>query len=511
MRFRLAHCVAAACLLLAACGPNVRSATTPGTDSAQAPGSLGIKVPVHLVDKGSGSGLTWKDEIWFDGRAKWRLNFLARTVPAQTAGDFTVWDGHQLAHYDAGSNQYSLERAGPNPSPFGDLVWSGPSLSWKDRCDVTGKQLPNAQLLGHLVHHFRCGTGEVWVDAQTGLVLKLIDTGRQLEVTDLQYDPVFPPSIFAVAAPPDAQDVTNGTQTTPRALHAGISTTIPVGAYPGPIGFGASAIWAVGCAAACDTDQPDSLVYRIDPATNLVVATIRSGTSGLAADDSSVWVTAELNNLLLRINPATNRVVASIGVGQSPHGLAIGEGGVWTANFSGSVTRVDPGTNKVAATISLPSGAEVQRVAVGFGSVWAPSGDGRLLRINPNTNKVSATIAIPQDALGVAVGEGAVWVDINPELGSGTGPGSVVRIDPTANKVMATMPVGHDPNGIAVGDGVVWVANQGDGTVTRIDPQTNAVIGQPWNVGTGPAGIVFAAGAVWVANNRDGTVVRINL
>jgi DNA-binding beta-propeller fold protein YncE len=124
---------------------------------------------------------------------------------------------------------------------------------------------------------------------------------------------------------------------------------------------------------------------------------------------------------------------------------------------------------------------------------------------------VSATLVIPQEAFNVVVGEGAVWVDINPELGNGTGPGSLLRIDPTVNRVMATIPVGLDPNGIAVGAGLLWVANQGDGTVTRIDPQPNAVTGQPWSVGTGPADIVIAAGAAWVANNRDGTVVRINL
>ena len=38
-----------------------------------------------------------------------------------------------------------------------------------------------------------------------------------------------------------------------------------------------------------------------------------------------------------------------------------------------------------------------------------------------------------------------------------------------------TIPVGTSPAGVAVGMGSVWVTNGGDGTVSRIDAETNAV------------------------------------
>jgi YVTN family beta-propeller protein len=43
----------------------------------------------------------------------------------------------------------------------------------------------------------------------------------------------------------------------------------------------------------------------------------------------------------------------------------------------------------------------------------------------------------------------------------------------------------------------VWAANGGDGTVSRIDPETRAVV-ETIEVGNRPAGIVVAHGLVWV-------------
>jgi peptide/nickel transport system substrate-binding protein len=51
------------------------------------------------------------------------------------------------------------------------------------------------------------------------------------------------------------------------------------------------------------------------------------------------------------------------------------------------------------------------------------------------------------------------------------------------------------------------VANRDDGTVSRIDPKTNAVV-ETIDVGNAPAGIVVAAGSVWVTNQAGGAGSR---
>lgn len=321
-----------------------------------------------------------------------------------------------------------------------------------------------------------------------------------------------------IAPAPVAPTATPTRQVAPPSLHLG--ATIAVGYHPGAIAVAWGSVWVgnlgnlLPVASPCDgcnAPAEPTTVSRIDPSTSRVIATIPAGASGMAADDSAVWVTEELNNSLMRIDPQTNRVIATIPVGGSPHGVAIGEGAVWVANFAAdrTLTRVDPQTNHVSATVVVP-GAEVQRVAVGYGSVWAPSADGRLLRIDPKTNRVTETISIPQDALDAIVGEGAVWVDINPQLAGRTGQGSVVRVDPETNRVVAMVKVGHNPNGIAAAGGAVFVVNQDDGTLTEIDPRTNAVVGKPLAVGKGTAGVALGTSAAWVANHGDGTVARVD-
>jgi YVTN family beta-propeller protein len=55
----------------------------------------------------------------------------------------------------------------------------------------------------------------------------------------------------------------------------------------------------------------------------------------------------------------------------------------------------------------------------------------------------------------------------------------------------------HDRD-VAVGAGGVWVANSRDGTVSRIDPESNKVIATI-HIGNNPQGIAVGAGAVWVS------------
>jgi YVTN family beta-propeller protein len=58
--------------------------------------------------------------------------------------------------------------------------------------------------------------------------------------------------------------------------------------------------------------------------------------------------------------------------------------------------------------------------------------------------------------------------------------------------------VGDGPAAIAFGDGAVWVANEADGTVSRIDPETYEVV-KTIELGNALAGIAFSRGRVWVS------------
>ena len=76
-------------------------------------------------------------------------------------------------------------------------------------------------------------------------------------------------------------------------------------------------------------------------------------------------------------------------------------------------------------------------------------------------------------------------------------------------RVTATIPVGASPVDAVVAAGAVWVANAAQGTVSRIDPDTNTATGST-RVGRNPVGLAAGFGSVWVANKTSHTVSRLD-
>jgi virginiamycin B lyase len=138
-------------------------------------------------------------------------------------------------------------------------------------------------------------------------------------------------------------------------------------------------------------------------------------------------------------------------------------------------------------------------LAAGAGAIWVLSDrKGVLSRIDAATNRVTATITVAPESFAAVFGFGAVWVTNTRSAVAGAG-GSVQRIDPASGRVVATIGVGPTPRFLAAGEGGVWTLNQGDGTVSRIDPATNTTAA---SIPTGMAGtggdIATGAGRVWV-------------
>jgi hypothetical protein len=68
----------------------------------------------------------------------------------------------------------------------------------------------------------------------------------------------------------------------------------------------------------------------------------------------------------------------------------------------------------------------------------------------------------------------------------------------------------RQPVGVATGEGTVWVVDQ-SGTVTEIDTEANAPVGEPVTLEGRPLSLAIGSGAVWVANPFNNTVARIAL
>ncbi len=184
-------------------------------------------------------------------------------------------------------------------------------------------------------------------------------------------------------------------------------------------------------------------VVALNPNTGAILATIPvataagSGIAGLAVDPltNRIFVSDDTNNTIDVINGRTNTLTASISLnGQTPAGIAV--------NFA---------THKVYAALN----------------------DNQVAILSEKTNALTfATYGSATTGIAVDPSEGLVYVtdavfDV-PTVGVLSGKGVV----------KASIPVGHYPTGVDVDfiSQYVFVANQADGTITKIDGDEHTVV-----------------------------------
>jgi hypothetical protein len=159
--------------------------------------------------------------------------------------------------------------------------------------------------------------------------------------------------------------------------------------------------------------------------------------------------------------------------------------------FSSTVPRFHVVGQRPHGGAHRPAGAKV-RLVVSKGKPL-PSSDS------------TVDVAIPvSGAGGVATGAGSVWAT--------SGDGSISRIDPNTNQVVAVVQVGPQDIGItAISDTDVWLGAYDEDALYRINVATNTVSGPiALPSGSSPLGGAIAAGSVWIALEHAGAVVRID-
>ena len=165
---------------------------------------------------------------------------------------------------------------------------------------------------------------------------------------------------------------------------------IPLGKDVFEIKIGPEAVWASG-------ESGGGMVWRIDPATKQVVASINLSDStpiGLLAAFGSVWVGSRGNGVVYRIDPATNTVAETIKVNDSIGGIGVGPDAIWASGFGdGTIYRIDPATNSVSGSLSTTYGNLGPPLAA-FDSIWVAALDQDVvLRIDPAVFDGSAATA----------------------------------------------------------------------------------------------------------------------
>ncbi len=168
------------------------------------------------------------------------------------------------------------------------------------------------------------------------------------------------------------------------------------------------------------------------------------------------------------------------------------------------IDKIDPKTSKKGDPIgglSKPCGGMVSA----FDSLWTPlCGTASLARIDAKTFKITATIPAGVDNVqgDVAASADSIWLLTDAKT-------TLSRIDPDRNAVVGELRVPAGCRGLTFGETALWLACPSENKVYRVNPETN-LVEKTIEVSAEPVAIAAGAGSIWVLCRKDGKLDRID-
>ena len=201
------------------------------------------------------------------------------------------------------------------------------------------------------------------------------------------------------------------------------------------------------------------------------------------------------------------KVTATIQIGKTSDWVRVTPTSVWVGSKGPfAVNEIDPQTNRVVATVALP-GDPCAGIAADAEDLWVPlcGATPKLAKVDLKQRTLSAVFDVGPAAKeqGIAVGAGSVWMITDAQ-------GSLSRIDPVSGAVVG---VAHLPPGSynpVFSDGRVWVTRADGAELTVVDAKTLTVVDHV-AIGPHPRFVTAGAGAVWTLNQADGSLSRIDM
>jgi len=263
----------------------------------------------------------------------------------------------------------------------------------------------------------------------------------------------------------------------------------------------ASSVWAIAFRAGA--------MSKVDPATNAVTRSVPlpHAASALATGDA-IWVAGygggPADSALYRVDPATGRVVATVDAGEVCCDLSAGDGGVWVVDPRGAVQRVDTANNRVSQRfeVTLDRNAHINAV-YGAGSVWVASDTTALTRIDARTG-ARTTIDVG-GGVPFLFRDGLVW---------GAAPSRIWAIQASTGTVARTVDLANSTEvlSLEVGLDAIWVGIRRAGrvgAVLKLDANTGQVRAETRDIRI-PARMAIGFGSVWVTDSASSSLYRLS-
>jgi streptogramin lyase len=231
------------------------------------------------------------------------------------------------------------------------------------------------------------------------------------------------------------------------------------------------------------------------------------------APDGALLVSIDVSSQIRRINPQTGAYTAYTNANAlvSPiDARADNQDNIWFADWTmKTLGRISA---NALTTWPLPNaGAPWGTALDDAGRVWvADLAAPYLFRIQPGTNRV-CRYALPDAGISehVVFSGGKLWLGDNAN-------GRILRVTPltTFDRIQVESwpvpPAGAKssfPSGLAAdGDGNLWWADNGLGTLARLEPSANRMTGFAPPAGTAPLMLTFAGDGLWYTEEGQNTV-----
>jgi virginiamycin B lyase len=175
------------------------------------------------------------------------------------------------------------------------------------------------------------------------------------------------------------------------------------------LGLGDGSLWMV------TAENSERVLTRFDAGTGEVEARVDlpgGAAAGVTFGYGSAWVGGSERNEIYRVDPATNTIAATIPVCEQPSFVDLGEGAVFVnCSLLGEFSRIDPAIGKVTSTVETGSKGRVE-MDVGGGFVWMATPVKQLIQIDPATGRIVRSytglgLHLEPD---VSYGGGSLWM-----------------------------------------------------------------------------------------------------
>jgi virginiamycin B lyase len=208
----------------------------------------------------------------------------------------------------------------------------------------------------------------------------------------------------------------------------------------------------------------------------------------------------------VQVPVASLKITTKFKVGRHPDWILISGDTIWFATSNpNTLQRIDALTNKVISKLSLP-GEACSGLAFGFDSVWVPlcGNHPSLVRVDSLTNKISVRLPLgPPSAEGaITISRDSVWIVTDEN-------GTLTRVNPKTNAVQQKISIPSGSFNPLFSEDIVWITGVDRNVLTAVDAATGEVL-DSIPVGPKPRFLTAGGGSIWTLNQGDGSLTRVD-